>query len=353
MNIGVNLPWFDYGWDFGDAPPGWRNGSDPTWAGSINANLDYFYDLGIRVIRWFIFGDGLTYGTGENAPQKNQKEEWDFEPSDLSDSFSRHFRQLLESFTKFNKNKKGQPPIQLLPVLLDFHLCMKGSIAARTNALKWIKTGQTDNWIKGGRIKMVTDSRMSKKFYDSALEPLLKIAEDHRETIFAWDIFNEPDWITEGWHPSKHIRGLPVKAVSMQQFLVLAMERVHAKKFKTTIGFALIKTIESSKLSSEKLPPPLNKSLHYDQFHHYNLDDDKKILPKNAFKEKGIVGEFASSFNKDFWPELKENQDVIYRLKQIEKMQYPLALIWSGLGNDDHTSWGDAEQGIKKFLNKG
>src|SRR5687767_13713834 len=38
MEVGVNYPWFDYGWDFGLAPPGWRGGqADPRWYAEIDA----------------------------------------------------------------------------------------------------------------------------------------------------------------------------------------------------------------------------------------------------------------------------------------------------------------------------
>lgn len=332
MDVGVNYPWWDYGWDFGDAPPGWRKDSEPNWAHFIDANLEYFHDLGIRVIRWFIFGDGLSYGSDKQAPQENTAGGWDFDPPDLSESFQKHFRKLLESFTE--ANKKWQQPIKILPVLLDFHLCKKGSV---------VKTAD-GRWIKCGRSKMVTDPEMSKKFYDGALKPLLDIAKekDHRNAIFAWDIFNEPEWVTTDWHPCRDVKGLSVAAQQMRQFIMGAMDRVRSQDFKATIGFARIETIHSTKLYAD-----------YNQFHHYVICD-KRQLPSNKFDKRwpGIVGEFASSLNNDHWAELSDNQTVCDRLKQIEKMGYPLALIWSAIANDNHTSWGEAEEGIKKYLGK-
>lgn len=330
MDVGLNYPWFDYGWDFGDAPPNWRHGSDPNWAGFVDANLEYFHDLGIRVIRWFIFGDGLCYGSGKQAPQENPAGEWDFDPPDLSESFQEHFRKLLESFTK--ANKKWQQPIQILPVLLDFHSCMRGSVVLAAD----------DEWIKCGRSDIVTNPKMSQKFYDRALKPLLDISKDHRNAIFAWDIFNEPEWVTTDWHPHR-VKGLPVAAQQMRQFIMGAMDRVHSQDFKATIGFANIETIHFAKLYAN-----------YNQFHHYASGKDKRHLIQNKFDKRwpGIVGEFASSLSNDHWAELSDEQTVYDRLKQIEKMGYPLALTWSAIANDDRTSWGEAEKGIKKFLGK-
>src|SRR5258708_22041585 len=69
MDAGVNYPWFSYGWDFGPAPPGWRSGNDPAWVPHIGQHLQHLAAIGISVVRWFILGDGLTYGTGPDAPK--------------------------------------------------------------------------------------------------------------------------------------------------------------------------------------------------------------------------------------------------------------------------------------------
>ena len=69
MQVGVNYPWFDYGWDFGLGPPAWRAGrSTPGWYAEIDDHLRLFQSLGISVVRWFILADGLTYGVEGAAP---------------------------------------------------------------------------------------------------------------------------------------------------------------------------------------------------------------------------------------------------------------------------------------------
>ena len=69
MRVGLNYPWVDYGWDFGLAPPSWRGADrDPRWVGLIDDDLRRFQALGITVLRWFILADGLTYGSGNEAP---------------------------------------------------------------------------------------------------------------------------------------------------------------------------------------------------------------------------------------------------------------------------------------------
>lgn len=334
MDVGVNYPWLDYGWDFGDAPRGWRHDSDPRWTTFIDLELQSLHSLGIRVVRWFVFCDGLAYGNGNEAPYQNRDGKWCFGdplkgPPKLSESFRRHFRKLLERFSVANQRR--QPPIRLLPVLLDYKFCQDGYNALRTPQMEWIR---------GGRNDVVIKPQMSQNFFECALSPLLDISKDHRNAIFAWDIFNEPEWVTNDWHPDG-TRGLPASAQQMRQFLQAAIDRVQSADFRATIGFNRIETIRSTKLYAC-----------YNQFHHYARNERK--LEQNKFDKQspGIVGEFATSLNGDIWPELPKAQTVYHRLKHVEKMGYSLALPWAIMSTDRDTSWRDGEEGIRQYLGK-
>lgn len=329
MDVGVNYPWYDYGWDFGDAPPGWRKGSDPNWVSFIDIELQHLHSLGIRVVRWFVLCDGLAYGTGRHAPHENRAGKWRFDdPPKLSGSFQQHFRKLLERFSV--ANQKSKPQILLLPVLLDYKFCVDGSNAIAANT----------DWIKGGRNDIIIDTSKSQKFFDRALKPLLDISKDHRNMIFAWDIFNEPEWVTIDWHPHGK-KGLPASSQHMRQFLQAAMDRVRSAGFRATVGFNRIETIRSTKFYAD-----------YNQFHHYARK--KRQLEQHKFHKRwpGIIGEFASSVSGDHWPELGDDQSVFDRLKKAEAMGYPLALPWAVMTNDHDTSWGEAVKGIKQFMKK-
>jgi hypothetical protein len=337
VKVGVNYPWYDYGWDFGEVP--WRKDAEPAWATLIDTDLDYFRDLGITVVRWFVLGDGLTYGTGERAPYQDKAGTWRFDdPPKLSDTFLRHFRKLLERFA--SANQKSTSPIQLLPVLLDFRFCLEGYDALRKQPQTTAaEPAKRRNWIRCGRSDVVVDPSKSEKFYDGALAPLLDISKGLRSTIFAWDVFNEPEWVTTGWHPYG-ARDLPISEQRMREFLSGAIERIQNADFKTTVGFWRIETIGRSKLSCG-----------YNQFHHY--PDEKRTLARNPFpKDKpGMVGEFGTAtIGKNQWPELGDKQSVCDRLKKIDGMGYPFALPWAVMTNDDHTSWGEGEEGIKAFF---
>ena len=72
MLVGVNYPWIVYAWDLGNAPPGYRKGSssNPSWFSIVNADLQKLSKIGVRIVRWFIFGDGLTYESSKKATHK-------------------------------------------------------------------------------------------------------------------------------------------------------------------------------------------------------------------------------------------------------------------------------------------
>ena len=101
------------------------------------------------------------------------------------------------------------------------------------------------DWVRCGRSDVIADPSKSSKFYDGVLAPLLNISKDLRSAIFAWDLFNEPEWVTTGWHPYG-LRDLPVPDQRMREFLVGAIGRVQNADFKTTIGFLRIETIRRS-----------------------------------------------------------------------------------------------------------
>lgn len=334
MDVGVNYPWFNYGWDFGEAPPGWRSTSDPNWVTHIDNDLQLFQRLGIRVVRWFILADGLTYGVGQQAPHLDtdprRTGQWRFDdPPTLSETLQRHFRMLLEKFERTNQIPKR--PIRLLPVLIDFHFCKPGVSATGQEDVTRQQTIPNPEWIKGGRSDIIRDRRKRQRFFARVLEPLLRISQDHRDIIFAWEIINEPEWVTNGWHPHPSDRPLPTNERQMTTFLTEGIRQVRKFGFKATVGFAKIDTIRRTGIFAD-----------INQFHHYSHPHRPIRLPRQSFDRRwpSIIGEFATSSDKDIWPELQMvGQRVLNRLRYAESMGYPLVLLWSYRQQDRSTSW--------------
>jgi hypothetical protein len=316
MDVGVNYPWFSYGWDFGSAPPGWRGGQDPEWVPNIGQHLQHLAAIGVSVVRWFILGDGLSYGTGPDAPKRSgpgDQDGWGFDPPALTGDFQEHFAALLQSFVA---QSSGPHSVRLLPVLVDYKFCEPGAWPAAPD----------QGWVKGGRVQAMTASRQ--QFIEQVLWPLLRLSSGCRDAIYAWDVCNEPEWVTNGWHPDGR-NGHPVTEDDMRAFLQDSMSAIRQAGFRATIGFSRIETIDRTQLYAD-----------INQFHHYT--DGSRSLPRNPFDPRwpGIIGEFATSAAEDTWPELSQgSQRVLDRLKFADSQGYVLALPWSFRAADRHTSW--------------
>jgi hypothetical protein len=317
MDVGLNYPWFSYGWDFGPAPPGWRNGQDPDWVPHIGQDLQHLAALGVSVVRWFILGDGLSYGTGPDAPKPDRSApgdpaRWRFDPPALTGEFQEHFAVLLQNFAA---QSTGPHPVRLMPVLVDYKFCEPGEWPA-----------PDEGWVKGGRVEAVTTGRQ--RFVEQMLGPLLQLSASYPDAIYAWDVCNEPEWVTSGWHPDGG-NGHPVAESDMRAFLEDCMSAIRQAGFLATIGFNRIETINQTRLYGD-----------INQLHHYT--DGSRCLERSPFDPRwpGIIGEFATSAAEDTWPELSQrSQRVLERLKLAESQGYVLALPWSFRAADRHTSW--------------
>jgi hypothetical protein len=340
MQVGVNYPWGDYGWDFGLGPPMWRAGrSEPRWYAEIDAQLRHFRSLGLTVVRWFILADGLTYGTGADAPQPDAggAEAWHFDPPTLGLDCQAHFEELLRRFAAANLG--ADQPIQLLPVLIDFHFCNPGHWpVAMPDPLDPSVAIPDTGWVKQGRADVINDPARRRLFFDVAVDPLLRISADWREVIYGWELINEPEWITSGWHPDRQTNH-PVAEPSMRAFLDEGKARIRSAGLKPTIGFASADTLRRTGITAD-----------INQFHHY--PGGWRRLERHTFDAQfpGILGEFATAPT-DVWPELiGKRQSVLNRLRHAAAQGYPLAIPWSFGAVDRHTSWSLAvERDLKRF----
>jgi hypothetical protein len=339
MDAGVNYPWFSYGWDFGPAPSGWRSGNDPAWVPHIGQHLQHMAALGISVIRWFILGDGLTYGTGPDAPKLDpfatrERAGWRFGPPPLAREFQEHFEALLQIFAA---QSAGPHPVRLLPVLVDYKFCEPGTWPVDKENPALSQRIPDAGWVKGGRVEAITANRG--RFIEQVLWPLLRLSSGYRDAIYAWDVFNEPEWVTSGWHPDRR-NDHPVSESEMRAFLEDSMSAIRQAGFKATIGFSVMDTIRQTRVYAD-----------INQFHHYT--DGSRSLERSPFdpRHPGIIGEFATSTAEDTWPELRQrSQRILERLRLAESQGYVLALAWSFQATDRHTSWTlQAENDIECF----
>lgn len=164
---GVNLPWLSYGNDFG--ANAWHPEGGIT-AGQQRDNLDQVFRAlaasGARLSRWFLLCDGRA-GLCED------------DEGGLAGLDEHTFHDLQTAVTAAEAHGVG-----LIPVLLDFHWCHP----ARTHA------GVTC----GGRAHDLVDAGRRAHLLHHVLRPLLA-RFGARSGIAAWDLINEPDWVTFSW----------------------------------------------------------------------------------------------------------------------------------------------------------
>jgi hypothetical protein len=336
VQVGVNYPWFDYGWDFGLGPPSWRCGrSTPRWYDEIDQDLSHLRDLGVSVVRWFILADGLTYGTGDEAPRLRGwfRRRWHFDPPPLDKEILAHFTELLARFAP--TRRAGGHPIQLLPVFVDFHFCQPG-IPLQIPDPSGSSTMVPDRaWVKQGRADALSNDAKRAHFLENALDPLLKASQQHSDVIYAWELINEPDWVTEGWSPNPK-REPRVSESSMRAFIEEGSEHVRRAGLRPTVGFASAATLRLCGVGTD-----------VSQFHHYPAGT--ATLDRHQF-DVGIVGEFATAAT-DVWPDLIDSgQTVLNRLRLAQACGYSLALPWAFRSQDRHTTWSsDVENEVRAF----
>lgn len=331
MLVGINYPWIDYGWDFGDPPSAWVSpGNAPGWREEKRRQIDEdfraFADLGISAIRWFILADGASYGTDAEAPRLVDNK-WRFDPLPREHSFHRQlladFEYVLQSCAKYQ--------MQFVPSLIDFHWCYPG-IQMEGNA----------GIVKGGRGEIVTDPRKREAFFAAVLDPLLELSLRYHEQIFAWELINEPEWVIRKWSPLfwRRDKNRTIPRDRMLEFIVEGIRRINACElpdempaFRSTVGFAHFETLDEWDSSG------LGIALH--QYHYYAQNEDPIPSHRTSAHQPCFVGELATAVQKE-WPELESRQlpqTISQRLQWLERKEYPAAFLWSARAIDVATSW--------------
>jgi|SRR5208337_4862520 len=289
MNVGINYPWCNYGWDFGTPPSTWspraqwKNGKPadpqkgtPAIPALQNALAD-FRRIGIFAVRWFILGNGVGFGTppGAAPPQLTP-----------NDPLVQDFTELLRVFAASS--------LQLLPSLIDYRWCLP--VAHKGPGID-----------EGGRSDVIIDPNKRVAFLRGVLQPLLDASRAFPSTIYAWEVINEPDWVKT------------VSKRTMESFIKEACTRIRTD-FKSTVGFAKHNTMRAW---------GKNIATSSDQFHYYGNHGD---LPDCGRENPCIVGEFATAPHHS-WPKFNR-QDVLSRLWILKHKGYPAAFLWSAYGKE-------------------
>jgi hypothetical protein len=324
FEVGLNYPIPDnkYGWWIG--PPRWGpNPKDedprllqpqPWWVTSIGKNLKLYKEHGVSLVRMFLLSNLTNYGRdiplGPSPSFAAAKagvplERWDWEqPSAADPRYAEHFGLLLEIFRGVG--------VRLIPSFLDFYVA----------------------YVTRSRILKERDSL--DLFSRTVLAGLVTVAQSYRDTIFAWEIINEPFWCSFTFKPDRGVNPstgrLSTSQVSSDIGLLLgAVEKAGGGSIPATVGHRFLDDFNDHPAGD----------VH--QFHYYarssavgsiiGLKEDPKILPTARSNEFMILGEADIADRPPLarakgWPELngadlKLGQTVRERCDLCRKKRYP------------------------------
>ena len=163
---GANLPWQNYGGDFGanawQPEGGLASGDRPAQLGPL---LELVADNGARVVRWFLLCDGRAGVRLDSDGRARGLDGFVFRDVDAA-------LRLLD-----------QHRLQAMFVLTDFN---------------WFKRPQVVNGVRMfGKRSLVKKADRRRELLDRVVTPLLERFADAPQ-IHSWDVFNEPEWAVLG-----------------------------------------------------------------------------------------------------------------------------------------------------------
>lgn len=301
MDIGVNLPWGTYGYDFGVAfSPGLGK---VDWRTFIPSKQQELASRDIKVMRMFILAGGQ-----QCQPQPQLPGGVIGKPS-LTKAFIDDFENLLKLMKSMN--------MQLIPVFINYQFCWAGE--------------QEGTVVKGGRADLLDDP-LRADFLANVLKPLVDKSNEPQlsSTIYAWELINEPELCTDGTDPKGHAN---VRLDKMKAFIKEGCSIIHAANpsFDTTVGFQYFQTLKKPQWDVAHL------GITRYQFHYYgdsdydgtNFHKDPIPTTKRLLRDRRcFIGEIGTTpYSK--WGKLGQAQDLKFKLQEVDTRKYRLVLLWS------------------------
>jgi hypothetical protein len=194
--------------------------------------------------------------------------------------------------------------VALLPVLLDFHWCRPARIVGGVRC--------------AGRAAQLTDAASRAGLLRDVLGPLL-LRFGQRPGIAAWDVINEPEWVTFSWR-SWHA-GRAVLPDVMTDYIAEAAALVHR---------STVHPVTAGLASAVSLPRVRGLGLDFYQVHWYDPLDE--IVPLEtpvstwAVDRPVLLGEFPTRGSRRSPREIEAT---------ALAAGYAGALAWSLRANDD------------------
>ncbi len=283
---GVNLPWISYGNDFGVNPWNKKAGLSREDNRAILENIfDKLNAKRVEIVRWFIFCDGRSGIVYDNEGIPIYVDKYLFNDIDAAIEVA-------------EKNK-----IKIMFVLFDF---------------LWFKEALV---VKGVRLRGGEDIIKHQKKLKAIINNIIKPLFDrygNSDTIIAWDIINEPEWVTNGY--KKYIYGKGISFLRMRYFIKEMVKMIHNNTRQlATVGLANI----------DGIPLVIGSNLDFYQFHWYDRWQNKLSLERHVsffgLDKPLLLGEFPTKNS-------MHSPDKIVTL--AKQSGYCGAIAWSALAND-------------------
>lgn len=294
--VGVNLPWLRYGGDFGANAWQPQGGvARPELQGRVDETFARLADSGLSTVRWWILGDGRA----------GLRVDGDGQPLGVDDFFLADVDAGFETAAR-----RG---IRVIPVLLDF---------------LWFEPARTVDRVQtGGRAGLITAAESRWRLHDTVFTRIFERYRRH-PAVFAWDLFNEPEWATRGLGTILPGRGIPQEA--MDAFLKELVALGHDWETQPlTVGLA----------SASGLPLVRKLGLDFYQVHWYDSVEARAPLRRPVSELRLdrplLLGEFPTR-GSGMAP-----SDV---LRVAHEAGYSGGLAWSMLAEDNYTQWSEDTQ---------
>jgi hypothetical protein len=270
---GANLPWVNYGVDFG--ANAWRpegGVGEQVTRELLDRELQILAASGVSAVRWFLFCDGRA----------GIRFDWRGRPAGLDDFVFRDMDSALESLQRHR--------LRVMWVLIDFH---------------WCRPARTVRGVRmGGRAGSLRRQGTRRRLLDSVLRPVLE-RYGRASAVLAWDVMNEPEWIG---------------ADSVRPFLLEAISLAHSCASQPV-------TIGSAGLSWRSWYRDLG--LDFYQVHWYDALQDQPPLDTQVaalgFDRPVVLGEF---------PTRGSRRSAEGILETARAAGYAGAFYWSALSHD-------------------
>jgi hypothetical protein len=208
--IGINLPWLRYGGDFGANRWQLAGGvGEPERRAALRGALAGLADRGFTVVRWFMLADGRAGLAVSPAGEVTGLDQHVFRDADAA----------LEELDRAG--------LRAIFVLFDFH---------------WFRRARVIDGVRaGGRGLLAADPERRPYLLERTVAPLLSRYGGHG-SILAWDVVNEPEWVTRGLRLLPGPSEVPQRA--MQAFIRDVVGLIHDEtSHAATVGSASASTL--------------------------------------------------------------------------------------------------------------